>query len=137
MNENHETRKDDLGVALVVDDDQLVIDLLARTLAGIVGRVVTATNSVEAHARMTSCERIDVVVGDFTLETRGDGLAVLSEARERHPDSARILMSGYVPASTVQRALADGLAHEFVPKPFGPDRFESIVRSCSSRRATT
>ena len=137
MSENDNVREDEVEVVLVVDDDQLVVDLLTRTLSRVVRRVVTATSSEEAHARMTSGERIDVVVGDFTLESRGDGLEVLSEARDRHPDAARILMSGFVPAGTVRRAIADGLAHEFVPKPFGPDRFESIVRTCTSRRAST
>ena len=134
MGETHRTGPEEIEVALVVDDDGIVVHLLARTLAGIARRVMTAKSLAEASARLMSCERIDVVVGDFTLQTRGDGLEVLDEARERHPNSARILTSGYAPGVVIERALADGLAHEFMPKPFGPDRVESIIRSCSSRR---
>lgn len=101
------------SVALVVDDDALVLRALSRVLhQGF--DVLRASNVADAKRWVRAARAIDVAFVDHDLPD-GGGSAVLVELLRRHPGAARVLMSGH------DRCVLDpsGLeaAHLFLRKP--------------------
>jgi response regulator RpfG family c-di-GMP phosphodiesterase len=67
------------------------------------------------------------VVADLDLGPGPGGLELLEEARRRLRSCARILISGARP-ERVQPAIASGLVHDFVAKPWRPGQLLASVQ---------
>lgn len=108
----------DSRVALVIDDQRPVADLLLRVLARAGWRVEAVGDGEAAITAAARLERLDLVVSDVMIPGRR-GAPLLAEIRAQHPDVAVVYVSGYT---------ADELSHagrlppgtRFVAKPFRP-----------------
>ena len=96
------------GTLLLVEDDVLLAESLARLLRRHFTRVVV-TASYAAGLAALEAEAFDVVLSDYSLGD-GDGVALLTRAAARWPVSRRVLYSGNA------RALATAAAHAIVDK---------------------
>jgi signal transduction histidine kinase/CheY-like chemotaxis protein len=111
------------GVALVVDDDAAVRDVVAVMLAGVGFEVVTAGGVEEALARAEAAgAALALAVVDWELPG-GNGLDVATRLRERTPAVATILASG---ADSAERRAAAAPALYLV-KPFGRDELAAAL----------
>ncbi|MBK6685749.1 MAG: response regulator [Deltaproteobacteria bacterium] len=116
---------------LCVDDEPKVLEGLQRTL-GLVFDVETATSGAEGLEKVI-LGNFDVVVSDMRMPNM-DGAAFLSKAKERAPDTERILLTGQADLRSTVAAINGGGIFRFLSKPCPPDLLERTVQEAIERR---
>lgn len=115
------------GIALVVDDEQLVRDVAAKVLQRQGFQVLTAANGREALDVLESRQgEIRLVLLDLTMPEM-DGETVVREMRRFESDAKVLLMSGYREQSATQ-GLDGGQIAGFLHKPFRPNELVRKVQ---------
>ena len=112
---------------LVVDDEQDIRDLVAGILEDEGYSPRTAADSDTAFAAVR--ERIPaLVVLDIWLQgSRLDGLAILDELKQMHPDLPVVIISGHGNVETAVAALRKD-AYDFIEKPFNADKLVVTIK---------
>ena len=118
---------------LLAEDEAGVRALMQETLEALGYRVHVARNGEEALQLLEAhAEEIDLVLTDVVMPRAG-GEALAAAARQRRPDIALLVVSGYPEGS------ADALAWvpegAFLPKPFTGTELGHMVRRLLDRRA--
>ncbi len=102
---------------LVVDDDDVLLEIVAQILVEAGYSVVTASDGVEAAARFR-VEAFDLIITDLVMPNR-EGIETIIELRKTSPQTPVIAMSGGVLGSTSYLKLAERLgARRTLRKPF-------------------
>ena len=100
---------------------------MAENVAGLLRREgydpVVETESLKA-IEVLERDRPDLVVTDLRMPGM-DGLAFLERIKERHPEIAVILLTGFATVDSAVEAMKKG-ASDYLPKPFSPD--ELLIR---------
>jgi HD-like signal output (HDOD) protein len=115
---------------LFVDDESKILDGIRRALHPDRDRW-DMQFVVGGEAALQACEAgsFDVVISDMRMPGM-DGATLLGHIRDRFPDSARIILSGYSEAALVTRAVH--VAHRFLAKPCNPLELQSTIeRVCT------
>lgn len=115
---------------LVVDDDQAVRDSLARSLQYNGYEVSTATDGLDALAKLAS-ENVDAVVMDVMMP-RLDGLETTKMIRENGNDVPILILT----ARDAVGDRVDGLdagADDYMVKPFSLDELLARIRALTRR----
>jgi DNA-binding NtrC family response regulator len=110
---------------LIIDDEQGIRDLLDTLLCRKGYDVVVAENGREG-LKVFRRERPDVVVLDLKMPGM-DGLTVLQEIRNLHPNKPVIILTGAGTPETEQQVRALG-ATEFVEKEFSLHRLGDSLK---------
>ena len=115
----------------------LFVDDEAKILDGI-GRILHANRNQwdmqfvpSGEAALQACEagHFDVIISDMRMPGM-DGATLLGHIRERYPNTARIVLSGYSDAKLVTRAVS--VAHRFLAKPCDALELQSTIeRVCA------
>jgi DNA-binding NtrC family response regulator len=116
---------------LIVDDEEIVIRSCKRILAGGGHSVDSASNGFDG-LRMVDENPYDIVVLDIMMP-KMDGLEVLQQIKERHPEVDVIMITGLSQIQTAVKAMKLG-AFDYLPKPFDPDELEHVVARALERR---
>jgi DNA-binding NarL/FixJ family response regulator len=111
---------------LIVDDEPPILSSLARLLAFEPWCVVTAGSGDEALARLAEGDTA-VILSDYHLGDM-DGTRLLNLARERCPDTSRILFSGHIDIDLIRSAVNAGEVYRFVVKPWNDHELVQAVR---------
>ena len=119
------------GKILVVDDEDIVRTSCSRTLSPEGYEVRLAKNGVEG-LKMASEERFDLVLTDLKMPDM-DGIEVLRIIREKWPETAVIIVTGYQTVDTAVKAIKLG-AYDYIEKPFTPDALISAVAEAMDNR---
>jgi two-component system response regulator HydG len=119
---------------LIIDDDDGVRDSLGRMLRSAGYTVETAESGEEGLAAARG-NAYDVILSDMRMPGIS-GIDVLQRLREKHVDSAFIVMTGFGTIDTAVEAMKLG-AVDFVQKPFLRDELLMRVRSAADRRQLT
>lgn len=116
---------------LFVDDDENILRGLRNGLRRNrkVWDMHFANSGAEALEQCATTE-FDVVVSDMRMPQM-DGAELLTQIRDRHPGSSRMVLSGYADRSVVLRALP--VSHQYLCKPCGPDRLTAIINDTVDR----
>ncbi|MDZ3823646.1 MAG: nitrogen regulation protein NR(I) [Pseudoxanthomonas sp.] len=109
----------------VVDDDRSLRLVVGDSLRD-AGLAVQAFEDAAQVASALATERPDVLLTDVRMPD-GDGLALLEQARVRHPDLPVIVMSAYTDVATTAGAFRHG-AFDYLAKPFDLDALVAVVR---------
>lgn len=67
---------------------------------------------------------INLLVTDLQMPGM-DGANLLAESRRRHPETARVVMSGFYDKETALRLVC--ATHQYLPKPCDPDRLSNAI----------
>jgi CheY-like chemotaxis protein len=110
-------------VALVVDDEPMVGEMMAMALGSRGWRTVVATAADEAAA-LARDHAIDLLVTDLQMPGMS-GLDLAKHLRERHADLPVVLMSGWSEAATLELAQP----FVFLRKPFPLQGFFGAIGS--------
>ena len=115
---------------LLVEDDlclQTALKRFFKTIADV--RLQWVTNAEEALEYLGT-HACDLVISDFTLPGKMDGLGLWVELNGKRRTTPFVLMSGLLPVQDFLR-LSASLDNQpcFLPKPFLQSEFEEIVRS--------
>ncbi len=97
---------------LCVDDEPIIRNLCCEVLEDY--RVLQAKDGLDA-IRILETEDIDLVLSDVIMPNL-DGLELLQKVKERQPDQAVVLMTGYSDNNLILNALKAG-ADDFINKP--------------------
>jgi DNA-binding NtrC family response regulator len=109
---------------LVIDDEQAILDVVARFARRAGWDVDTSSNGREAIARLQT-RRADLVLVDLRMPDVG-GLDVLRAIRDSHPCSQAVLMTGYASVETAVEAIKLG-ATDYLSKPIDFPRLEQLL----------
>jgi putative nucleotidyltransferase with HDIG domain len=118
---------------LFVDDEASLLSGLRRMLYGMRSEwdmrfAEGASKALEMLAEAPA----DVVVSDLRMPGM-DGSELLSRVRAEHPETVRIILSGYSELATMLRSLP--VAHRMLSKPTEPsDLRAAIARACELQR---
>ena len=110
---------------LIVDDQELMRDSLAATLAREGHDVLAAGDGPVAVSRLSGPGRFDLLITDLKMP-RMTGLELLAEARRLRPDMPVVLMTAFATVSTAVEAMKLG-AYDYIQKPFDGDEIKLLV----------
>ncbi len=103
---------------LVVDDEPLLLKLVADWFESAAGRVFVARNGVEA-LQVAAGNKIDLIITDVRMPVM-NGIDLLKEVKTKQPHASRvILVTGF--ADVEAREAYDLGAEAILEKPFGLD----------------
>src|SRR5687768_1571971 len=104
---------------LFVDDDPLVLQGLQRMLRPMRQEwSMTFVDSGAAALAKLAETQFHVVVSDMRMPGM-NGAELLSEVKIRHPQTVRLILSGYADKDLILNCV--GTAHQFLAKPCEPD----------------
>ena len=93
---------------LIVDDEEPVRRTFQDWLAGLPVKVIAAADA-EAALIAANDQSIDLAILDWNLGSGSDGLRLLEDLVEFHPDLVAILVTGYAAQATPLDALRKGI----------------------------
>jgi two-component system response regulator HupR/HoxA len=126
-----DARDDALPLVLLVDDEVRSLDAMRRTLEEDF-RIVTAGSADEARICMQRGE-VAVILCDQRMPGTS-GVQFLREARERWPDTVRIVISGYTDSEDIIAGINDAGIFQYILKPWVPDHLRDTVRNAAEAR---
>jgi len=122
------------GLALVVDDEPVILETTEAALRYMGFTVLCARDGVEGlEVFRAHQEEVRLVLLDLTMP-RMDGLETFQAIHQLRPDLPVILSSGYNEHESVQGFLGKGLAG-FLQKPYPLKELRSVIASILSRGA--
>ncbi|HSW62634.1 MAG TPA: response regulator [Dissulfurispiraceae bacterium] len=101
---------------LCVDDEQYIRDALKRAFFDLPVRVFVAANAQEALAILKR-EEIKIVISDERMPGM-TGAELLEIVRREHPDTIRIMLTGYASLKAAISAINRGEIYRFFTKPW-------------------
>lgn len=116
---------------LIVDDEEIVIRSCRRILGDSM-YVLDSTHDGQDALRKVDETEYDLIVLDIMMPGT-DGLEVLQQVKERHPDVDVIMMTGLSEIQTAVKAMKLG-AFDYLSKPFDPDELKHVVDRALERR---
>ncbi|MBN1567516.1 MAG: response regulator [Acidobacteria bacterium] len=117
---------------LIVDDEAIVRDVLARKLVSLGHACESCENGMEALELLAS-GKFDLVLADVLI-SEIQGTTLLKEALRISPDIAVILVTSVVDIGVAVDSLKDG-AYDFITKPFSLEEVSiSVSRALEKRR---
>jgi DNA-binding NtrC family response regulator len=116
----------------IVDDDQDVLESLARALEDVDCRLQTFSNPQEALDALRKSPP-PVLVTDLKMPGM-DGLALLREVKAFNPDIQVVLITGHGSIDEAVAAMKQG-AYDFISKPFKTEEILAVIRRAFEKAA--
>ncbi|WP_258049256.1 response regulator, partial [Pseudomonas aeruginosa] len=113
---------------LFVDDEERILRSLAMQFRRHY-EVLTESDPRRALERLKT-ERIQVLVSDQRMPQMS-GAELLAQARERYPETLRILLTGYSDLDAAVDALNDGGIFRYLTKPWNPQEMAFTLRQAA------
>ena len=111
---------------LLVDDDPGVLEGFSRVIQGKEYNIITAVSGAMAREIMEA-QPVHLIITDSVMPGMS-GNELLAWARERHPHTLRILMTGMPDVTTVMQAVNTGEIYRFFIKPLDPIEAKLAIR---------
>ncbi len=121
-----------MPAVLVVDDEVRSLDAIRRTIDEEF-QVFTA-DSAGAATQIMENHPIHVLLCDQRMPEQ-TGVDFLKEARERWPDTVRIIISGYTDSEDIIDGINGGGIYQYILKPWMPDHLLDSVRRAAHAQA--
>lgn len=118
---------------LFVDDDQRLLDGIARSMRREPYTVVTCCGVEAARARLEQ-GGIDVVISDEAMPG-ASGADFLTEVRQSYPATMRLMLTGNASVGAAARALNGGEIFRFLVKPCANAELTEVVRQALAEKA--
>ena len=119
---------------LVVDDDEIILTSLSELLRLEGHGVETAGSFREACARL-SAGAFQVVIADVSMP-EVDGFELLKTVRNRYPDTAVIMVTGYGTIENAVEAIKRG-AFDYLTKPIIDDEIRLVIERALRQQSLT
>lgn len=111
---------------LVVDDEPDNLDLLYRTFHREY-KVLRAESGPQALEVLAAEGEVAVIISDQRMPSMS-GTELLSLIATQHPDSIRILLTGYTDVGDLVEAINAGKVFKYVTKPWSDEELKTVVR---------
>lgn len=113
-------------VLLLVDDEQNIVSSLKRLLRRDGYQILTANGGAEGLAILAE-NHVDVIISDQRMPGM-TGVEFLSKVKEIHPDTIRIVLSGYTELNSVTDAINEGAVFRFLTKPWNDEKLRDSIK---------
>lgn len=113
---------------LVVDDDKIILTSLSELLRLEGYAAETAPSFHEASAQLAASE-FQIVIADVSMP-EVDGFELLKLVRNRYPDTAVVMITGYGSIEDAVEAIKRG-AFDYLTKPIIDDEIRLVIQRCS------
>lgn len=110
--------------ALVVDDDAVSRLVLGHLLRALDWTVEQAADAPEADDRLAATD-FDLVISDYRLPS-GTGVDVLQTVERRRPDTAFVLVTGFIEHSTLPAETTARLSGQLT-KPVSSESLRTVL----------
>jgi len=110
---------------LIVDDEEAILETMAFTFEDEYD-VLTAPSAPEALGVLDAHAPIAAVITDQRMPEM-TGVEFLARVYERHPNTTRIILTGYADGDAMVRAINEGHVYAYVTKPWEPDELKQLV----------
>lgn len=110
---------------LLVDDEPNVVSSLKRLFRRDGYTIFTANSGADGLALLAQ-EKVDVIISDQRMPNM-TGVEFLREAKKRHPDTVRIVLSGYTDLQSITDAINEGAIYRFLTKPWVDEQLREQV----------
>lgn len=111
---------------LFVDDEANILSSLKRLFRPLGYRIFTAESGAQGLEIMAR-EAVDLVISDMRMPEM-NGAQFLEKAREKWPDTVRILLTGYAEVGATIDAINKGQIYRYVSKPWEDNDITLIVK---------
>jgi two-component system nitrogen regulation response regulator NtrX len=112
---------------LIVDDEADIRNLMKGILEDEGFRVRLAGSSKEAYASVAESMPHLIVLDIWLQGSDHDGLKILANLKEKHPNLPIVMISGHGTIETAVAAIRQG-AYDFIEKPFKADRLILMIQ---------
>ena len=120
------TQKTKARTLLLLDDDPDILRSLKRLLRQDDYEVLKTTDPDEAF-ELLARHNVQVVVASQMMP-KMSGTAFFSRVKDLHPDTMRIVLSGYSDIEVIAQALNQGAIHKFFTKPWDEELLRNNIR---------
>jgi FixJ family two-component response regulator len=111
---------------LIVDDEEAILETMSFTFMDEY-EVLTSTDAERALRILDEQEPVACVITDQRMPGM-TGVEFLAEVCDRHPNTSRIMLTGFADAEATIQAINDGHVYAYVNKPWEPDALKQIVK---------
>lgn len=111
---------------LCVDDERNVLRALERIFLDFDYEIITASSGEEGLELLNASPQVQVVISDYRMPGM-NGVDFLKEVFRTHPETIRIVLSGYADTAAVVAAINEGKIYKFIPKPWNDDELRVTV----------
>lgn len=111
---------------LCVDDERNVLRALERIFMDYDYEILTAASGEAGLALFEDNPDIQVVISDYRMPGM-NGVEFLRQVCQQHPDTVRIVLSGYADTASVVAAINEGQIYKFVSKPWSDEELRQTV----------
>ena len=115
---------------LIVDDEEAILETMAFTFEDDYD-VLTATSARQALELLDASGPIAAVITDQRMPEM-TGVEFLARVCERHPNTTRIILTGYADGEAMVRAINEGHVYAYVTKPWEPEELKQLVRDAAA-----
>lgn len=112
-------KDDKQDILLIIDDERMIISSLRRLFRRTNMKVLTTTDPYEAMDIMAQY-KVGVILSDQRMPEML-GTELLNKIKKIHPDTIRIMLSGYTDVETLSKAVNEGAIYKFIHKPWDDD----------------
>ena len=119
-------QEDTVDTLLIVDDEANILAALGRLFRRD-GYHLLRAESGRAALEILAEHEVGVILSDQRMPDMS-GVQFLREARERWPDTVRIMLSGYTELSSVTDSVNQAAIYKFLTKPWDDDALRETVR---------
>jgi signal transduction histidine kinase len=114
----------------VVDDEPDVVKSV-QDLLRLDYKVLGTTRAADALIILNK-ENVNVVMTDQRMPEMS-GVEFLHKVRDQHPDTIRLLFTGYADIRAVIDAINQGNVYRYITKPWDPDELQTVIREACER----
>jgi CheY-like chemotaxis protein len=123
----------DQKTVLLVDDEVNILAAMRRVLRREGYQILTANSGKEGLALLAD-HAVDVIVSDQRMPEMS-GVEFLRKAKLTHPDTVRIVLSGYTELQSVTDAINEGAVYKFLTKPWDDDQIRACIAEALQYKA--
>ncbi|NMM27633.1 MAG: EAL domain-containing protein [Glaciimonas sp.] len=117
---------------MLVDDEPNILTALKRLLRRDGYQILTANSGAEGLALLED-KAVDVIVSDQRMPGMM-GVDFLRAAKEKYPDTVRIVLSGYTELKSVTDAINEGAIYKFLTKPWEDNQLRGHIAEAFRRK---
>ena len=117
---------------LLVDDEPNILASLQRLLRRD-GYTILASDDPLKALDILADHHVDVILSDQRMPGMS-GVEFLRRAKETHPESIRIVLSGYTDLQFITDAINEGAIYKFLTKPWDDEQLRAQIREAFHRK---
>ncbi len=120
--------QEDVGrrTLLIVDDEANILSALRRMLHQEGYRILTA-DSANSGLEVLAQNSVQVILSDQRMPGM-NGTEFLRRVKELHPNTVRIVLSGYTDLESVTQSINEGALYKFLTKPWTDEQLREQIR---------